>query len=232
LIDIEGHRGVLTAKHVADCLKYSEKIGLVFSSNLHGCEIEKNYIQIINVQGSSLESKDLDLSIIIIPDNFLGTIRAHKSFFNISLHRNTILQSSVVTNDGIWALCGLPGEYETTEEPQQGFDVVYVYTFSCIFMNKIENEYRCDEYDLLTARISYDNADRTVVPDSFGGVSGGGLWKFELYRVDGRSEVRNNMLLGVAFYQTALNDNTRYIRFYGWNSIYKTAYNAVISKFS
>ena len=99
-------------------------------------------------------------------------------------------------------------------------------------MNRIENEYCCDDYDLIMVKISYDNSDRTVIPDSFGGVSGGGLWKFELYKVDGRFEVRNNMFLGVAFYQTGLNDNIRHIRCYGWNSIYKTVYNNVISRFS
>jgi len=118
LIDIEGHKGILTARHVIHCLKDSEKIGLNLSPKLHSYEIEKRYVEIINVQGDSIESKNLDLSVIIIPDNLLGSLRAYKSFFNISIKRNDILQNGVIINDGIWALCGFPGEFETSEEPQ------------------------------------------------------------------------------------------------------------------
>jgi hypothetical protein len=72
----------------------------------------------------------------------------------------------------------------------------------------------------------------TVVPSKFGGVSGGGLWSFELYNVDGRHEIRKKTLSGICFWETAMNDNIRYIKCYGWKSIYKTAYKAVVSKFA
>ena len=66
------------------------------------------------------------------------------------------------------------------------------------------------------------------MPNTFGGVSGGGLWKFELYNVNGKHEVRGKILAGVAIEETAKMDNSRYIRCHGWNSIYKTVYNRVV----
>jgi hypothetical protein len=101
LIDIAGHKGILTAKHVSDCLKDSNKIGLVIMPDTHIHEIDTKYIEIINVQGASLESKNLDLSVIIIPDNLLGTLRAYKSFYNLSIRRDDILRNDLITNEGI-----------------------------------------------------------------------------------------------------------------------------------
>jgi hypothetical protein len=71
----------------------------------------------------------------------LGTLRAYKSFYNLSIRRDEILKNDLITNEGIWAICGFPGEFETTEGPQKGFDVVQGYTCSYLFINRIEIEY-------------------------------------------------------------------------------------------
>ena len=148
LIDVEGRKGILTAKHVTKELRGANKVGLMIMQNTHGYEIEKDHIEIINIDDNLGAAKNIDLSVIIIPESLLGSIKANMSFYILSNKKDEILKNSILTNEGVWVLCGFPGEFEEAEIPQKGFDEVYGYVGSCIYVNKIESEYICDDYDL------------------------------------------------------------------------------------
>src|SRR5262245_37372438 len=59
LIDIEGRKGVLTAKHVSNFLKDANKVGLVISPNIHSYEIDTGYIEIIDISDNIETSRDV-----------------------------------------------------------------------------------------------------------------------------------------------------------------------------
>ncbi|MCJ7497964.1 MAG: hypothetical protein MUO78_07510 [candidate division Zixibacteria bacterium] len=84
----------------------------------------------------------------------------------------------------------------------------------------VEKYWTKDEFDYLNLSVSYEN--RTDLPDTFEGVSGGGIWRAELYRSnDGKILSSEPLFLGVAFWQTTTENNMRSIIGHGWRSIYE-----------
>jgi hypothetical protein len=61
------------------------------------------------------------------------------------------------------------------------------------------------------------------MPNSFGGVSGGGLWKVEIDSPDGRpgnEQLGEVTFAGVAFYQGEIDSQCPYVRCHGPLSVY------------
>jgi hypothetical protein len=84
----------------------------------------------------------------------------------------------------------------------------------------VEKYWDKDEFDYLSLNVSYEN--RTDLPDTFEGVSGGGIWRAVLYRSDdGKISSSEPLFLGVAFWQTIPKNNLRSIIGHGWRSIYE-----------
>ena len=58
------------------------------------------------------------------------------------------------------------------------------------------------------------------VPKDFGGVSGGGLWRVQVFGSPGNAEIRRKWSLeGVAFYQLKISDSQMVIRCHGQDNI-------------
>lgn len=231
LIKIEEVYGILTAQHVTDeILRGATGLGLIVSPQEHRYVLETKYLHIIEVAKASEPSKGPDLSVIILPNTSLGTLMARKSFYSLSRKRTDVLQNPLDYDVGIWLLCGYPDEQTTTEESNRGYDVVKGFHGLCGGTG-IEKAYVRGDYDFLEVSVRY--RENEMLPESFGGVSGGGLWQAQLLRSkEGDIQTGEPILSGVAFYETEIKNNVRYIKCHGRRSIYKIAYEVVKQEYA
>lgn len=70
--------------------------------------------------------------------------------------------------------------------------------------------------------------EKSELPISFGGISGGGVWQVPLLKTkEGEIQAKEPIFSGVAFYQTAIVDKKRTIRCHGRRSVYESVYKAL-----
>lgn len=75
------------------------------------------------------------------------------------------------------------------------------------------------DFNYCDAEVDY--GEGRLLPESFGGVSGGGLWVVPLAEGDeGALEAGRPMLYGIAFYQTSKEGTLRKIRCHGPSGIF------------
>jgi hypothetical protein len=91
-----------------------------------------------------------------------------------------------------------------------------------VFLSAIEKRHWRGTYDY------YDAAVREIssgeVPGSFGGVSGGGLWHIHLRPSQSTGKFSwDRSLIGLAFYQSPVRRDCRFIRCHGRRSLYVKA---------
>ena len=226
LIEIEGRKGILTAHHVITELKKYTQLGLSLLPYEHRYAIPTNHLSIIEVAKPYINSIRPDLSVIILPETSIGRLLAHKSFWNISRWRENVLLKPVDPVEGVWIVYGFPAELTTNKIPTKGFEEIKSYHSICGYA-PIEKYYEEEEFDYLDVSVSY--MGRVDLPQSFGGLSGGGLWQAPFFRSEhGELQNRDPILAGMAFYQTDIKENKRYIICHGRNSIYKIVYNKIV----
>lgn len=84
-------------------------------------------------------------------------------------------------------------------------------------------------YDLLEIEVTYDR--NITPPDSFSGMSGGGLWRVYCSSEDnGPLSVQEKRLIGIAFYESDLADEKRTITCHGPKSLYGELVDAIRKK--
>ena len=81
-----------------------------------------------------------------------------------------------------------------------------------------------DEWDYINSNCHYRISER--IPETFKGVSGGGIWAVRLQVTkNDQFEVEEYCLVGVVFYETELADDRRELRGHFIKTIYQTAWN-------
>ncbi len=216
--------GILTAQHVARELSHQDALGLTLREDIQGRPYLCKHLTFIDVAIPEHESLGPDLSFIVIPNVYLGTIRAYKSFYPIMAYQDNYMKCFPESICDLWFVYGTIGERTTEEIPEKGFDTVIGYHGFC-GMTNAEKSYSVGSYDFIESRADYGELD---TPESFGGMSGGGLWRVPLFTADpGKIKAKDYLLAGVIFYQTELNDNVRFIRSHGPRSIYEMVLNKV-----
>jgi hypothetical protein len=219
LIEIDGVHGVLTAQHVTAIFKNFENIGMILLPNEHRFFIERKYLRVVDISNTLEPTEGPDLSLVILPPNVIGTLKARKVFYGIAQRHEEVLREPLNHEAGLWSVTGFPDEQTIREESHRNHAYVQRY-HGASFFTGIEKEFLVGEYDFLEINVKY-GIDNTT-PVSFGGVSGGGLWQIRLTRTrETDLEIREKFLLGVAFYETDMRNGIRQIRCNGPRSIMK-----------
>jgi hypothetical protein len=227
--------GILTAEHVSNCVEQVNKIGIIVEDipeRKHRFTIDKQHLEIENIFIASGTPEGPDLAFIrILPTEKLGTLKATKSFYDLGVGREEILDRPKELDIGAWCLCGVPDEFTVRETIDRGPDYLKGYSGLCYYCQGVREELR-SEYDLLTIAIDYnENTGNKAIPQSFGGCSGGGLWQIPLVKENVVTS-KKPILSGVAFWQTAVDGKKREIICHGRRSIYKSAYEVIKRSFS
>ena len=227
---IEGVHGILTAQHVSALISDSCDIGLTLSASEQKHTIDSKYLKIIEVAKPLNPSEGPDISFIVLPPSDLGTIKAFKSFHNLTQKRKAILNKFPEISLGIWFICGIPDEATRIENSEKGFDYLKAFHGFCGAAGVARPTVRGD-YDYL--EVDVQCGESSEGPVSYGGVRGGGLWQITLIQdKNGAIQPKDYILSGLAFYQSDLKNEARFIRCHGRHSIYKMAYDKIVEEIS
>jgi hypothetical protein len=199
-VSLENTFGILTAQHVARELDGNCSLGLAIIQDEHVCQIENNYLKIVDVASAPIPADGPDLAFIVLPGPAVSTIKASKFFFDLTADKQLLLHNPPSLDSGIWFVCGTPAEKTQFEESDKGFREAIAFK-GFAFATGATKEYVRDDYDFIEVGADYNpNSD---IPQSYSGMSGGGLWQVLIRQsAVGMLEPTRYFLSGVVFYQS------------------------------
>jgi len=236
LIRCGKHFGILTAHHVVhgpapplDCSPYStQELQLVIMERSHQFKIPAKYIKEIKIGVPISDEEGPDLTFLeLLSKVDIGTLGAKKSFWNLDYNTDKRL-ASTTSNSGVLVITGLPEELEDTQKESEQKTIINA-TFLCFFgETKSGCRFKKNDFDFVDVpAVSGGKAD---LPSSFKGVSGGGLWKFNLLK--SQDEIKwddDPIFCGVAFYEQKTEGENLLIRCHYAESIYKKVRQSILS---
>jgi hypothetical protein len=229
LVEIDRTYAILTADHVIESLPKTGELGLILPTlppaQLHRLTIPMKLIEKFCVARGANESDGPDLALLILRQSHLGIIKAIKSFYNLPKRCNRVLENPPPINVGFWVLSGMAHEATVDVPPEGGFGRVKVFR-GYYGEGVVEAEYLANGYDFLEFKAKYNETYEG--PGSFQGFSGGGLWHLLISKSeDGKLLVTDEILSGVAFYQSPIEKHMRTIKCNGRLSIYKNVIDLI-----
>jgi hypothetical protein len=198
LAAIEGRRGILTCGHVAELYEKLPEIGLIrfVDGNSQRRMIQLGDTQTIIIQSSDSfgERKEvLDLAFTMLPPETASSVEANGVFLNIERNRMKMEAYASTKSHFRDVMLGLVDEF-SGEPFVQGKEIVSPMR-GVLHSGGITSQ----ENGLLTFKAMDYNLPH--LPRSFGGMSGGGVWR-AYFEEDARgSRVAEVMLCGVASWQ-------------------------------
>jgi hypothetical protein len=164
-----------------------------------------------------------DLAFIRLPAaaGFTRQLRASKSFYNLTLHPKNRMEEAL-DSSGFMAFVGYVAEQITDAPAESGFrDVRRIQGYA--FLTGPEKYQDRNGFDYVD--VGCDRLLAPTMPRSFGGVSGGGLWRFDVLRdpneEPGQERLGKSFLAGVVFREDDVNTDTPRVRGHGARSIYE-----------
>jgi hypothetical protein len=196
-----GQKCFLTAEHVWKELQGSDRVTLSLQGKRQSVTIDTQLISCLYASNRIVDNWGPDLALLQIPILDVSKIERFKVFYNLDRRKSEALVTSPLYNTEDWGLIGAPGEFCSVEDRRAHLDIF-------LLVSKLSAIHEHGRFDY--ADISLDPKDGTGLPNSYGGLSGSGLWQI----VDGLASLE-----GVAFYES--NEGTkRYIRCHARKSIY------------
>jgi hypothetical protein len=215
LVTIEGRRGILTCGHVAELYETLPEIGLLrFVAGMS----QRRIIQLGDTQTIILQSSDsfgekkevLDLAFTMLAPETASSVEANGVFLNIEKNRTKIEAYASTKSHFRDVMLGLVEEF-SGEPFVHGKEIISPMR-GVLHSGRITAQ----QNGLLT----FEAMDYNVphLPRSFGGMSGGGVWRAYFEESAHASRVVEMMLCGVASWQI---DPTR-LACQGWDRIDQT----------
>jgi hypothetical protein len=202
----ESH-GILTAAHVWKVIKPALKVGITMTERIdHRYAIELSTIipSVLGGGESVPEERGPDLAFLRIPDGLIGEIEAYHTFENL---QRPIQKLGVESLESWWAI-GTPGELGTFTETHASVE---------IDGSPVNPKYLSGNPDYYEFEMDTQGPG---IPSSYGGFSGGGLWRVPIYSSPATGQIDwGQRLTGVMFFQFPPVNNRRVIRCHGPKTI-------------
>lgn len=223
-VRVNGIAGILTAQHVWEFVLSSgqSRVGLTIANHPHSFSISLDGFS--PRCGATRESDEYgpDIQFLEIHQSDASTIEANsKLFFNLGRETATRLRKASDHELGFVAVSGCPDEFTTKfVDPASGLECMQ---FKGGFSTTVENYQERGRFDYFELPSRVGPVDG--IPRSFGGVSGGGVWRIEMKKRPGAAAetaiISDCILSGVAFYQSDPMGGKRYIRAHAQKTIYE-----------
>ena len=211
LVTIEGRRGILTCGHVAEKFEKLRdvQVGFFSTDDQNKFSLDAILHQILQSSHSFEESeKVLDLAFTMLTPE-LATIIDAKSgvFLNADKNRKKMEEYAATRNRFFDVIFGLVEEFSGTPETE-GNNVISKLR-AVLYSGKIVQR----DNGLL----HFQPIDREKLPSSFGGMSGGGVWRIYYDESkEGDDALSTAMLCGVASWQRT---DEKEIACQGWDRV-------------
>lgn len=225
--------GILTAEHVTNnptssSLRFrfsgnsDQMMNLTVVSYGHNLKFDVRFLKSITLGPRLSEEYGPDMSVIVLPESpQLSAIRAKKSFWPLTIRTEQKLELALL-NKGVTVIAGHPVEEQVVTKGQR--PMTFSRSVPGLAGRTIQRDYvERDGFDYV--EVSSDKGPGSQPPVSFGGVSGGGLWRVRLERnrQADNSKIRPvPYLLGVMFWQSSDDNGYRTLRAHGPKTIYQS----------
>ena len=229
LIEVDGQYGILTAEHVINApggrpLESADQLFTSVARFANRVGVPAKYLSVYKTTRMSDEFGP-DLAFILLPENspIVSEAKARKSFYNLARDPENRM-ARALDSEGFVAFVGFVAQEQKELPAELGFSAV-TGLYGYAFLTGVENQIEKGLHDYFEVA-----SDRTLcpkVPKSFGGVSGGGLWKFFVSRQTtedkpGSERLNGYVLAGITFYQIEPSSDRPLVRAHGPRSIYQT----------
>lgn len=244
LVTVDGHFGILTAEHV---VRHPRTPELHLTNTSHNgprlvippmdfpgdIGFESFSLRVFTTERGR-DDYGPDLAFVVLPSSgALNDIRARRSFYPLASGVDAKTEEAL-QDTGFIAFCGFLGSKATEEPGDLGFSKI-IQLGGYAFMTgpqKYEERGKWDYYELGVRREEMGDFGT-----SFGGVSGGGVWRVPVYLKKGDTigaEYFERMTFsGVAFYEENHLPNGRFfVRTHGPRSIYQSFLPAIREQLS
>jgi hypothetical protein len=213
LVNEEDHHYILTAAHVWEVLQRSRQVGITAKENLdHRFLIETGAMVASSTEKPAMWGEwGPDLAYLLLPAGYVGQIEAHQGcFYNLVRRRQDAPDCDHIET---WLLLGTPAALGDFTPTHADFYMVGHYS-------RVESRHQRGEFDYLDLDV---DTSLPGVPQNFGGLSGGGLWRVRIWSSSCGDRVEwLPSLEGVAFYQFPPVGDRRVVRCHGQESIRAT----------
>ncbi len=241
LITWDGKFGILTAEHVISYPKDKEfaldtnnvrqRLRILFVDHPNVFGIESQFLKIHKLAERVSDDYGPDLAVIELPPSpELDTIKAKKSFWNLSNKTGEKLAGAIATH-GCIGIAGHPVEDKAPKGKMMGFEDVTFAPGFVGFTGQI-NYFEHEGFDYL--EVDSLRTEANGAPKSYQGVSGGSVWRIPILRrtENGREVIHFDRvtLAGVPFIEFKEETGRIRVRAHGPISIYKKLLSKLVAQ--
>jgi hypothetical protein len=211
LVSVTDNQYILTAAHVwEEVLSKAAKLGItLIEARDHKFLMDTQTILTFGPgKPSDWNEWGPDIIFLRVPPEHAAAIKAYRSFYTLT---NVDRADLNVDHLAVKVLMGAPHELGKFTQTHASIE------FPGFFMQADAPCYRRGVFDYIDLEVDTSCTD---VPESFGGVSGGGLWNVLVYSSSSTGKIESvEILEGVAFHQSPVENGRRIIRCHGPESI-------------
>ena len=212
--------GVLTAGHVIKRLPMTGEVGIVTFPSIRPCvqnlTIEMDYTTNV-VIWDGIDSNAPDVGFLRVPDRTVAYMEVIGCIFhNLEKTRRSLSGPSETNLASFYAIIGVIAEWATDLPGKRPKTRIKDVQGLFLAVSNIRESFELGS-SVFECKIHYSSDAR--VPTSYGGVSGGALWQFEVERSGRRIVAIKKKLAGVAFRQSAVVNDERLIYCQGRDAI-------------
>jgi len=211
LVQFANSHCILTTAHVwEECLKHSQRVGITLKENVdHRCPIDTAALVRFGLPVPQHWNEwGPDLMFLRIPHNLVGGIEAFKRFYPLDRE----LPKEKGDRIEVSILMGAPGEFGKYTPTHAELNI------NGFFSDVNAGPYKHGEFDYVDLK---EDMTFPGIPKDFGGVSGGGLWRVQVFGTPDDAEIKRRWSLeGVAFFQIPVANSQMVLRCHGPESIH------------
>ena len=225
LVSVNGVQAILTADHVIDVLPRAGRLGLALSYKVEQTTIDVAGVNYTRIARGEDPQAGPDIGAVILSPTIGAAISSRKSFYNLTIRKDQLLNQLPDDREGIWITNGFVEELTLSDSTHSTYEQVKAF---CQFgaVGGVEGYTVEGEHDYYSFPLVY--GQNYSIPNNFGGTSGDGLWHVPLIATkDGELKGGPRLLQGLAFYQQPFEQDRSGLRCHGPKSIYNVAYTTM-----
>lgn len=227
LVSAGNTRAILTAHHVIEVLPRTGRLGLLLQKTYEPHSVDAQGVVLLKIARGTQDSVGPDLGAVILAPEIATSVAAIKTFYNLDMQQEKMLQNPPDLRDGFWVAQGFLEERTvvTRNAEERGFTKSF-YNFSGVGGPEVGDQ--IGDFDFFEFPVSHEGKQNS--PKNWGGMSGGGLWQIMLKREGDRLVHLPPLLSGIIFYQQPTTETKCGVRGLGRRSVYDVAYNSILNR--
>jgi hypothetical protein len=221
--------GVLTCAHVLEALHKEAEIGIlcfpVRATQIQALRVPMAATDSISIGSAPWDAPGPDLAFLRLPEAIIGDIERVATIANGDRHRQNIVAGEPTPTRQVCAVAGVVDEM--TKSPivtRIAKGIVATTPFEALIN---VGHLFVDDESVDRFRLQPVPSEGVILPKSYKGTSGGGLWKFFLGQDD--FSIVQVRLIGVAYWEKPVGDEL-HILGHGQISIYESLFNVIRQK--